>query len=68
MHPKSAQRIVNAIFSELGGRKGIGAQLDMIHDDTEVYDEMYAACVEKVIAASEGESGEFDHRWQPESV
>lgn len=64
MHPKIASRIVNAIFNELEGRSGFD-MLNIIHDDTEVYDEMHAACVEKVIAAFGGESGEFDHHWEP---
>lgn len=65
MHTKTASRIVNAIFSELEGRSGFD-MLNMIHADTEVYNEMHATCVEKVIAAFGGESDKFDSHWQPE--
>lgn len=46
-----AQRIVNAVLLELGGRKGLDNELDLIRDDREVYTEMYGALVGRVKAA-----------------
>jgi hypothetical protein len=51
MTKDKAKKIVDAIFLELGGRGGIGDQLDLIHDDNEVYEEMYDACVARVISS-----------------
>jgi len=62
MKRKTAKQIVNAIFSELGGR----GELDLILGDPEVYKDMHRACVEKVLKAEEGDVGKWDHRWYPE--
>lgn len=65
MDQEIAQRIVNAVFSELGSRGGIGDQLDLIHDDAGVYKEMHESCVEAVMSAADGEVGKFSHNWTP---
>lgn len=43
-----AQRIVNAVLSELSGRAGIDNEIDLIREDREVYTEMYGSLVERV--------------------
>lgn len=62
---ETAKTIVNAIFSELGGRRGVGQQMDMIHDDDEVYQEMHQACVVRTIMAATAGPGKWDDRWDP---
>ena len=66
MEKEEAERIVNAIFSELEGRGGFDI-LNLIRDDTETYDEMHATCVLRVLKVVEVGPGKFDHHWQPES-
>jgi len=61
-----ARHIVNAIFDELSDRGGIGDQLDMIADDTEVYNEMYAACVKRATEAPGDRADRLVDRWEPE--
>ena len=68
MNEDDARRIVNAIFDELGGRGGIGDQLDLIHDDTEVYNEMHHECVQRVIKADASSATPKSSRWDPEHV
>ena len=65
MDKKAAQRIVNALLTELEGRGGFDI-LNIIHDDTEVYNEMYAACVDQVREASSSRSDPKDSLWYPE--
>lgn len=66
MDQKTAHSIVNSIFSELEGRGGFDI-LNIIHSDTEVYNEMHATCVKKVIrVADEGSNKSDDALWTPE--
>lgn len=60
-----AQHIVNEIFDELEGRGGFDI-LNMIRGDKEVYDEMYATCVERVQRASSITDNPQDNIWHPE--
>ena len=46
MTNNKADAIVDAILADLGGRKGVGDELDAI--DEEIYAEMKAELVEKV--------------------
>lgn len=46
MPDNKAEAIVDAILADLGGRKGVGDELDAI--DEEIYAEMKAELVEKV--------------------
>jgi len=64
---EQARHIVNAIFDELGDRSGIGDQLGMIAGDTEVYDEMYAACVKRVTEAPGDRADRLVSLWEPEA-
>lgn len=60
------EKVVNAIFDELSGRSGIGDQLDLIADDTEVYAEMHEACckaAERILTT--GEEGKWESQWTP---
>lgn len=54
MNKEQATKITEAILSELEGRAGIGDQIDLIRDDSEVWDEMHACLVQTVLDASEG--------------
>ncbi len=65
MTKKTAQLIVNALLTELEGRGGFDI-LNIIHCDTEVYNEMYAACIAQVREASSSPSDPQDSIWYPE--
>lgn len=65
MDKEIAIQIVNAIFYELGDRKGLDNELDAIIDDEEVYDEMHDACVQRVMAVAEGGPTERFKYWDP---
>ena len=57
MDREKAEAIVEAVFRELRGRRGIGHMLREIEDDAEVYQEMKAACVEQALAAGGDRGG-----------
>ena len=67
MDKKAAQRIVNALLTELEGRGGFDI-LNIIHDDTGVYNEMYEACVSEVLKTffSVSRPDPQDSHWYPE--
>jgi len=63
----TARNIVNAVFDELGGRGGVGDQLDMVHDDPGIYAEMHNECVERVVKAYASLGSPTSSRWDPEA-
>ncbi len=68
MEYNDARKIVNALFRELGGRRGIGGELALIRDDTEVYNEMHHECVLRVMTITTMllESPPQSSIWDPE--
>ncbi len=65
MRDDQAERIVSAVLDELEGRGGMD-MLNIIHDDTETYSEMYWTLKERVIAAFDSHKEPTKDRWHPE--
>lgn len=63
---EQAERIVNAVLCELEGRGGMDI-LNIIHDDTETYNEMYETLKDRVIDAFKSDDDPTKDRWHPES-
>ena len=66
MNKDQAQRIVNAVLTDLEDRGGFDI-INQIRDDTEVYEEMYASLVEGTIRAAESNDDPTKSRFHPES-
>ena len=65
MNKKQAERIVNALLAELEGRGGMDI-LNIIHDDTETYSEMYESLVTRTLDAFTSPEDPAKDLWHPD--
>lgn len=65
MTKDEAQRVVNAVLANLEGRSGFDI-LNLIHDDTDVYEEMYANLTASVQKAAACDDDPKESMWHPD--
>jgi hypothetical protein len=64
MTKDQAKRIINALLGNLEGRNGFDI-INVIRDDPQVYNEMYASLVEDTIQAAESSDDPSKSRFHP---